>query len=154
MHMPRPALNAADELAAATVRAHLPKEVLFPHFGIELVDIGAGRARFEMTVRADMLNAGAVCHGGMIFMLADSALGYAANSHDRICLTAGCTIDYLAPARLGDRLAASAEEIVRKRKTGLYDVRVTTADGTLIAMFRGRTVALDQPVIPPSEAPA
>jgi acyl-CoA thioesterase len=135
-------------LARATAAASLPNEPLFAHFGLTLADIGPGRARFEMTVRADMLNAGGVCHGGMIFMLADSALGFACNSRNQRALAAACAIEFVTPARVGDRLAATATEAHRGGRTAYYDVRVELPDGTLVALFRGRSAVTTGAVIP------
>lgn len=137
----------ADRLAAATARACQPLDHPLNHYGFVLTDIGAGRATFEMTVRADMLNAGGVCHGGILFLLADSALGYAANSYNVLTLASSCNIDFLAPVQLGDRLSATATEVNRARRAGLYDIRITNAAGTTVAVFRGRTIALDKTLV-------
>ena len=41
--------------------------------GMEIVEIGPGRAVLRMTVRDDMVNGHAIGHGGLTFSLADSA---------------------------------------------------------------------------------
>ena len=126
----------------------MPHEPLFTQFGIELVDVGPGRATLGMTVRDDMLNQQGVCHGGILFTLADSAVGIACNSHNERALTSNCAIEFMRPARVGDRLSAIATEIQRGRRTGLYDVRVTAADGSLVALLRGRSMTVGGTVIP------
>ena len=107
--------------------------------GMELAAIGPGHARMTMRVRPDMLNGHGTCHGGYIFMLADSAFAFACNSHNFNTVGAGCTIDYLAPGRAGDVLHAEAIEQALAGKTGVYDVVVTDADGRKIALLRGKS---------------
>jgi acyl-CoA thioesterase len=107
--------------------------------GMTLDEIRPGYARMRMRVRPDMLNGHATCHGGYIFMLADSAFAFACNSHNANTVGAGCTIDYLAPGREGDELVAEAVEQALAGKTGVYDVVVATADGRRIALLRGKS---------------
>ncbi|MCY1297257.1 Acyl-coenzyme A thioesterase PaaI [compost metagenome] len=51
----------------------------------------------------------------------------------------GCSIEYVAPARLGDTLTAQASELSRSGRTGNYDVRIENQHGQLIALFRGKS---------------
>jgi acyl-CoA thioesterase len=80
-----------------------------------------------------------ICHGGMIFTLADTAFAHACNSYNFNTVAAGCNIDYLAPAKLGDVLSASAQEQVLSGRTGIYDVVVTDQENKTIALFRGKS---------------
>ena len=107
--------------------------------GMTLDAIRPGYARMRMRVRDDMLNGHGTCHGGYIFMLADSAFAFACNSHNFNTVGAGCTIDYLAPGRAGDVLAAEAVEQALSGKTGVYDVVVTDQDGRKVALLRGKS---------------
>src|SRR5213076_3380253 len=99
---------------------------------IRLAEIHPGFARMTMPVRADMLNGHQSCHGGYIFMLADSAFAFACNSHNYNTVGAGCSIEYLLPGREGDLLSAEAVEQALGGKTGVYDVKVTNQDGRTI----------------------
>ena len=128
--------QAVAELAGAAMFARDPASQAL---GMALAAIGPGHARMTMTVRADMLNGHGTCHGGYIFMLADSAFAFACNSRNQNTVGAGCTIDYLAPARLGDVLLAEAVEQALAGKTGVYDIKVTNHDGTVVALFRGKS---------------
>lgn len=112
--------------------------------GIQIVDIAAGRAVATMAVRADMLNGFAICHGGLIATLADSAFAFACNSRNALTVASGFGIDLLKSAKLGDVLTATAEETSLAGRTGLYDVTVKNQDGDLIAMFRGRSHRLGE----------
>ncbi len=107
--------------------------------GMQLTDVGPGRASLTMTVRPDMVNGHGSCHGGLVATLADSAFAFACNSHGVATVAAGFDITFVTPALLGDVLRARATERVRQGRSGLYDVTVTRADGTVIAEFRGRS---------------
>jgi acyl-CoA thioesterase len=106
--------------------------------GIELLDYGEGWARAQLTVRDDMVNGHGVCHGGVIFSLADTAFAYACNSWGPATLAAGAEIVFVAPGRGGDLLIAEARMRSRYGRNGVYDVTVTRGD-QLIAEFRGRS---------------
>lgn len=129
-------LQALAELAGKTMYERDPASQAL---GMTLDAIRPGYARMSMRVRGDMLNGHATCHGGYIFMLADSAFAFACNSHNFNTVGAGCTIDYLAPGREGDMLVAEAVEQALQGKTGVYDIRVTNQDGRTIALFRGKS---------------
>ena len=128
--------QALAELAGNTMYARDPASQAL---GMLLAAIAPGYARMTMPVRADMLNGHRTCHGGYIFMLADSAFAFACNSYNLNTVGAGCTIDYLAPARAGDLLTAEAAEQALSGKTGVYDVVVSDEEGRRIALFRGKS---------------
>ena len=110
--------------------------------GMGLSDIGPGFAVLSMTVRADMANGHGMCHGGFMFVLADSAFAFACNSHNQRAVAAGAEIHFVAPAKVGDVLTARATEQHRADRSGFYDVRVTDQNGVLIALFRGRSATI------------
>ena len=109
--------------------------------GIELIEISPRRAVMRMTVRQEMTNGHDVCHGGMIFALADSAFAYACNSYNQTNVAASASIDFVSPARLDDVLTATAQERASTGRTSFYDVSVTNRAGATIALFRGRSSA-------------
>ena len=100
-----------------------------------------------MTVTPEMVNGHDVCHGGYIFLLADSAFAFACNCYDEVTVAAGASVDFIAPARLGDELIAIAREAHRGRRSGVYEVEVRTRDERLIALFHGRSVNLGKPIL-------
>ena len=106
--------------------------------GMEIVDVGPGRATLRMTVRADMVNGHDIGHGGMTFTLADSAFAFACNSHNRRTVAARAEVRFRAPTHGGDELVATAVERTREGRDGVYDVTVTR-DGTVVAEFTGRS---------------
>jgi len=128
--------QALAELAGKTMYERDPASQAL---GMTLDAIRPGYARMRMRVREDMLNGHGTCHGGYIFMLADSAFAFACNSHNFNTVGAGCTIDYLAPGRACDVLVAEAVEQALAGKTGVYDVVVTDQDGRTVALFRGKS---------------
>ena len=110
--------------------------------GMDVLAIGPGRATVTMTVRADMLNGHAICHGGFISTLADSAFAFACNSYDELTVASGFAIDFLAPARKDDLLTARCVEVSKAGRTGVYDTDVVNQRGERIAIFRGRSYTL------------
>jgi acyl-CoA thioesterase len=107
--------------------------------GIRFDLLGAGTCTARMVVRADMLNAQATCHGGIVFALADSAVGHACNFADGPAVAAGASIEFLAPAYAGDELTATATSRWQEGRGAVYDVLVSNQAGQLIAMLRCRS---------------
>jgi acyl-CoA thioesterase len=105
--------------------------------GMRIVEVRPGYARLAMKVREDMVNGHQICHGGLIFTLADSAFAFACNTYDLVTVAAAGTIEFLLAGRLGDELTATAEERTRSKRTGVYDVSVHTR-GECVAL-RGRS---------------
>jgi acyl-CoA thioesterase len=85
-----------------------------------------------------MINGAGICHGGLITTLADSAFAFACNSYNKLTLAAGITVDFIAPAHQDDVLTATAAEVSRSARTGVYDVTVTNQQNRLVAVLRGR----------------
>lgn len=128
-----------QQLAELAGRTMYERDPASQALGMTLDAIQPGHARMSMRVRDDMLNGHGSCHGGYIFMLADSAFAFACNSHNFNTVGAGCTIEYLAPGRPGDMLVAEASEQALQGRTGVYDVTVSTHEGRKIALFRGKS---------------
>lgn len=126
-----------QERAARSAEAMWANDRASRFMGMELHEVGPGRAVMSMEVKADHLNAHDSCHGGYIFSLADSAFAFACNSYNQITVAQHNAITYTSPAKLGDRLTATAVEISRAGRSGVYDVTVTAQDGRVVALFRG-----------------
>lgn len=112
---------------------------------VEIRELGSATA--HMQVRDDMLNGFGVCHGGMLFALADTAFAFACNAYNRTTFAASASIEFLRPAKLGDSLRAVASEEHRGRRSGYYVVRIDNQDGEVVALFRGRSVSRDEPIL-------
>jgi len=146
-HHPALSPDAAQALAERVAAAMWSRDDASKGLGMRIVGISPGRAELAMTVRADMLNGHAICHGGFIFTLADSAFAYACNSYNLNTVASGCAIDFLAPARESDLLTAVAHERSASGRTGVYDIEVTNGDGVKIALFRGKSYRIKGHII-------
>src|SRR5258706_5275693 len=115
--------------------------------GMRITGVRPGWARVAMTVRVDMLNGHGLCHGGIVFALADSAFAFACNSHNESTVAAAATIDFLAAAPEGDDLTAEASELLCTQRHGIYEITVSNHRGERIALFRGRSYRVDVQVV-------
>jgi len=138
-HHPALSREDAQALAERVAEAMWARDDASQRLGMRIVDVAPGRATLTMSVRSDMLNGHAICHGGFIFTLADSAFAFACNSYNLNTVASGCAIDFLAPAREGDVLTAVARERSMAGRTGVYDIDVANQRGETIALFRGKS---------------
>ena len=134
MLLPRDAINAINPEASAPAKAD---DNATRHLGMELVSIAPGEAVIAMTVTDIMTNGHGTCHGGYIFTLADSAFAFACNSYNQRTVAQHCSVTYIAPAFGGDRLTATAREVSRRGRGGIYDIRIANQQGEHVAEFRG-----------------
>jgi acyl-CoA thioesterase len=116
--------------------------------GMVLEEVRPGYARMSMKVRADMLNGHGIMHGGLTFTLADSTFAFACNSYNINAVAAGCSIEFLRPAQLDEVLVAEACETILQGRHGVYDITVRGSDGTLVAVFRGKSAQIKGSVLP------
>src|SRR5215472_2895553 len=145
-HAPLTAAEA-QALAERVADAMYPRDRASQSLGIKVAKVGPGHAELTMTVRPDMLNGHAICHGGFIFTLADSAFAFACNSYNLTTVASGCAIDFVAPAREGDALTAVAHERSVSGRTGVYDIEVKNQRGETVALFRGKSYRIKGHVI-------
>jgi acyl-CoA thioesterase len=115
--------------------------------GMQLVECKPGYARMRMQVRELHLNGHKICHGGFIFTLADSTFAFACNSHNKVAVAAGCSIEFLKPGQLGDILECEGVEQTLSGRHGIYDMKVTNQRGEVVAMFRGKSAQIQGTVI-------
>jgi acyl-CoA thioesterase len=119
--------------------------------GMELVEVGDGRAVVRMRVTAAMVNGHGIAHGGYVFLLADTAFACACNSYGPVTVAASADITFVAPVREGDLLTAYASERARFGRSGIYDVSVQRGD-EVIAEFRGQSRTIERTPAPPGQA--
>lgn len=136
--MPNTTLNS-EQIATACSQALQAGDRCAQSLGIDVLSCAPGQSTLEMTVTDAMSNGHGICHGGMIFTLADTAFAHACNSTNHNTVASGCSIDFLAAGKLGDKLTATAHERSRSGRTGVYDISVTNQNGSLIALFRGKS---------------
>jgi acyl-CoA thioesterase len=139
---------SANKLAARVGAAMYAVDAAVKDFmQIELLACEPGRARLRMAVREPMLNGHKICHGGFIFTLADSTFAYACNSHNKVTVAAGASIEFLKPAHLGDVLTCEGVEQVLQGRHGVYDMKVTNQRGETVAMFRGKSATIQGTIV-------
>jgi acyl-CoA thioesterase len=131
------AQTQAEEQAAAMYAADVASQSL----GIQVRDVAPGRATATMLVTDNMVNGHGICHGGYVFLLADTAFAFACNTHGPAVVAAGADVTFLAPVRAGDELTAEGVERAVRGRSGLYDVTVRRGV-EVVAEFRGRSRAL------------
>src|SRR5579864_1430850 len=129
---------SSDLLARACADAMWKEDNASRDLGMEILRVGPGEAELTMTIQPHMVNGHGIAHGGFIFLLADSAFAFACNSRNERTVAAQCDISFIRPARLGDRMVATAREISKTGRSGIYDVRVTVND-VAIAELRGHS---------------
>jgi len=140
-------------LAEATAQAMYARDHAARHLGITIESVAPGQSCAVMDVQPHMVNSHGILHGGMCFTLADTAFAYCCNSHDVVTVASACSITFLAPGRLGDRLVAEATEVIRKGRAGVTDVTITNQDGDVLAVFRGNSRTLSGRVTEGAAAP-
>src|SRR6267142_5794079 len=127
-----------DDIARACADAMWKEDDASKGLGMKIVEVRPGFAALTMTVQPHMVNGQRIAHGGFIFLLADSTFAFACNSHNERAVAAQCNISFIRPGKLDDRLIATAREISRTGRSGIYDIRVTV-DDTAIAEMRGHS---------------
>jgi len=139
-----------DDLARACADAMWKEDDASSGLGMKIVEVGPGRATLTMRVQPHMVNGQRIAHGGFIFTLADSAFAFACNSHNEKAVAAQGNITFIRPGKLGDELVATAREISRSGRSGLYDVRVMVGE-EVIAEFRGHSRTIGGTWLPPNQ---
>jgi acyl-CoA thioesterase len=136
-----------DALAEATAAALYSTDAYSQHLGMQLLETRPGYARMSVLIRPEFLNGHGICHGGLIFTLADSTFAFACNSRNASTVAAGCSIEFLRPVHGADELTAEATEQVLSGRHGIYDIRVTDRAGEAVALFRGKSTQIRGHVI-------
>lgn len=132
-------MSDAKAVAIASAEAMWRDDRASQHLGMELEHIAAGEATVSFIVTDVMTNGHNTCHGGYMFTLADSAFAFACNSYNQRTVAQHCSVTFVAPAFLGDRLTARAREVSRVGRNGIYDIAVTNQKGERVAEFRGHS---------------
>lgn len=148
--------DATDDAQARLRRnaeAMYARDQASQHLGIELSEVRDGYARMVMTVVPWMVQGLGVCHGGLLFALADTAMAFASNPRGEAHIATGGSVEFLRPAKEGQVLIAEARELQRTRRTAVYDVNVTIEGGKAVCHFRGRTIGAE-PARPPNPVEA
>ena len=140
--------EGAAAIARACADAMWAEDEASRVLGMKLLRVAPGEAEISMPVTADKVNGQKICHGGFIFLLADSAFAFACNTYNERVVAQHCAVSFLRPAQLGDVLTARAREVHCGGRSGIYDVTVTREDGAMIAAFRGHSRVIDGTWLP------
>jgi acyl-CoA thioesterase len=111
--------------------------------GIERLEEREGYCRLKMTIRPEMCNGFGLAHGGITYSFADSALAFASNSYGIQALSIETSISHIKPVKSGDTIVGTAEEISLSTRIGIYEVKIRTEGGELIALFKGTVFRKD-----------
>ena len=141
MSLDTTALNP-QALANAASEAMWSRDRAAQALGMQRITVTPGQATLRMPVRSDMVNGHHICHGGLIFTLADTAFAYACNSYNLNTVASACHIDFLAPGREGDLLEAVAVERSAAGRSGVYDFTISVVGGKTVALFRGKSARI------------
>ncbi len=139
-----------DELAKACADEMWSKDTSSKSLGMEIVQIASGKAVLRMKVRKDMTNGHNICHGGFVFLLADSAFAFACNGYNQVTVAQHCSIDFLKPAYENETLIATALERQKLGRSGIYDVTIEREKGDIVAEFRGNSRTIKGQHLPES----
>lgn len=131
-----------QEMAEACAKSMWDNDHASQKLGMKLEHVAPGEATISMTITENMANGQGNCHGGYMFTVADSAFAFACNTYNQFTVAQHCSISFLAPGRVGDRLTATAKEVNRTKRTGLYDITITNQDGRMIAKFTGHSATV------------
>lgn len=131
-------MSRAEDLACQSAAAMWENDMASQSLGMKILEIGPGTAKLSMTITKDMVNGHGSAHGGFIYTLADSAFAFACNSHNERAVAAHCSISYIRPGKMGAQLIATAREVSRSGRSGIYDVEIKQ-DHEAIAYFRGHS---------------
>jgi acyl-CoA thioesterase len=137
----------AQRVAELCAHALFAADEASRNLGMRIEEVKPGFARLRMTVRSDMVNGHGICHGGIVFALADSAFAVACNTYNAVTVAAAASIDFLASTRVNDELTAEARELWRSKRSGIYEIAIFNQRGEPIALFRGRSHCTGGPIV-------
>jgi len=130
-------MNSKEKAYAITKALMFDSDAFSQWLGIEILDLDAGSALLQLTVRPEMTQGFGIAHGGITYSLADSALAFASNAHGIKALSVETSISHLLAVQSGDILTAKATEESLSNKFGLYHVKITNQEDKTVALFKG-----------------
>jgi acyl-CoA thioesterase len=142
--------DAAQKSAEKLVQGMIARDGFSAWLGVEIVEVRPAASTVRLKVRRDMLNGFGMCHGGIPYSLADSALAFASNTHGTVTVSIENTISYPAPINEGDILTAVAEEESAGNRIAFYRVTVTNQASVVVGLFRG-TVYRTRKILEPAK---
>lgn len=115
--------------------------------GIRYTDAGKDKVTAELAVRDDLCTRPAVLHGGAIMAFADT-LGAAATVLNLPEGAGTTTIEsktnFVSPAPAGSVVLGETTPVHRGRRTMVWQTRITTAEGRLVALVTQTQMVLEK----------
>ncbi len=142
-----------QELAEKVVNHMMAHDRFSQWLGIDVLETAPGRSTVRMTIRDEMVNGFGICHGGITFSLADSALAFATNTGGNVSVALDCTISFPAAVRVGDVLTATAVVESSSKKLSFCNITVRNQDGVTVGHFRGTVYHTPKPHFSEGNAP-
>lgn len=140
-----------DDMARDVAEALRKNEGPTALLGIVLDGVGDGWAKASMRLSPMTLNGHGNAHGGILFLLADTAFAYACNSGNVATVAQAASITFLSPGIPEERISAHATEAALAGRTGVFDVLLTGEDAWVVAVFQGISRSLGRPALPDLE---
>ena len=131
--------------AGAITKAMYDEDRFSQLLGIRIESVEPGACVLSMVIRENMANGFGIVHGGVTFAFGDSALAFASNSHGRLSVALEASISYPAPVHIGDTLTATARQVSLTRRIGIYDIRISNQNGTVVGLFKGTVYRTNKP---------
>jgi acyl-CoA thioesterase len=123
--------------AKEIVDTMMSKDYFSQWLGINVLEVGEGHCRLQLTVRKEMQNGFGIAHGGITYCLSDSALAFASNSRGPQAVSIETSISHTAKVNEGDILTAEAKELSRSKKIGFYEVTIRNQENKIVSLFKG-----------------
>ncbi len=130
-------MDSKEKAYAVAKKQMFDKDAFSQWLGIEILDLDAGYAVLQMTLRKEMTQGFGIAHGGITYSLADSALAFASNAHGRQSLSIETSISHTLAVNVGDQLTATAKELNLTNRIGIYEVKIENQDKEVVALFKG-----------------
>jgi 1,4-dihydroxy-2-naphthoyl-CoA hydrolase len=114
--------------------------------GIEFVSAAPERVVADLTVRDELCTRPGVLHGGAIMAFADTlgGVGTMLNLPEGAgTTTIESKTNFIAAAPVGTRVTAEATPLHRGRRTMVWQTRITTAEGRLVALVTQTQLVLE-----------
>jgi len=120
----------------------LLKDAASQAFNMEVISACESQVVLGLKVSEKMTNGFNICHGGVIFTLADTALAFACFALDETAVTQSVQVEYVQSAQMHDQLRAVSSISHRRKRNIFCDIQVFNQKDQLIALVRGRQVAI------------
>ena len=123
------------------------RDMLISCFGMDIIEVKKGTAAVRMKIGKDHVNAANVCHGGVIFSLADVAFALACNSHGILSLALDMSISFLKAVQVGETITARCEEQHAGKSTGCYTIEVLDSANNLVSLLKATAFRKGTPFV-------